>query len=81
MDACGLNSFGQGQRRQDSGESPGQHRLASPRGAEQEHIMVRTPASALALSASRLLHCSAGPTTSMRTFGYSLAGGGEAHLH
>jgi hypothetical protein len=34
VDACGLNGFGQGQRRLDGGESPGQHRLASPRGAE-----------------------------------------------
>jgi hypothetical protein len=44
MDACGLKGFGQSHRRQDSGESPCQHRLASPRGAEQEHIMGRTPA-------------------------------------
>jgi hypothetical protein len=44
MDACGLNGFGQGHRRQDGGESPCQHRLASPRGAEQEEIMVKTPA-------------------------------------
>src|SRR5262245_10773328 len=45
MDAGGLDGFGQGHCRQDGGESPGQHRLASPRGAEQEHIMGRTPAS------------------------------------
>jgi hypothetical protein len=47
MDACGLNGFGQGHRRQDGGESPCQHRLASPRGAEQEDVVVTTPASAL----------------------------------
>jgi hypothetical protein len=43
MDACGLNGFGQAHRRQDGGESPCQHRLARPRGAEQEQIIVRTP--------------------------------------
>jgi hypothetical protein len=44
VDACRLNGFGQGHRRQDGGEPPGQHRRASPRGAEQEEIMLRTPA-------------------------------------
>jgi hypothetical protein len=33
MDALGLKGLGQGYRRQDSGESPRQHRLARPRGA------------------------------------------------
>src|SRR5215813_8643821 len=45
MDACGLKGFGQGHRRQDSGEPAGQHRRAGPRGAEQEEVMVTTPAS------------------------------------
>jgi hypothetical protein len=45
MDTCGLNGFGQGHPRHDGREPPGQHRLASPRGAEQEEIVVRTPAS------------------------------------
>jgi hypothetical protein len=44
VDACGLKGFGQGHRRQDGGESPCQHRLASPRGA-QEEVMLRMPAS------------------------------------
>jgi hypothetical protein len=44
MDACGLNGFGQGHRRQDGGQSPGQHRLASPRRAEQEDVGITTPA-------------------------------------
>src|SRR5262249_9706724 len=44
VDARGLKGFGEGHGRQDGGESPGQHRRARPRRAEQEHIMVRTPA-------------------------------------
>ena len=31
-------------RRQEGGEAPGQHDFARPRGAEEEHIMGRTPA-------------------------------------
>ena len=46
VDARGLNGLGEGHRRQHGGEPPGQHRLARPRRAEQEHIVVRTPASA-----------------------------------
>src|SRR5512132_3461043 len=48
VDTRGLNRLGEGHRRQDGGEPPCQHRLARPRGAEQEQIMVRTPASTLA---------------------------------
>jgi hypothetical protein len=44
MGTCGLKGLGEGHRRQDRGESPCQARLARPRGAEQGHIMVRTPA-------------------------------------
>jgi hypothetical protein len=44
MEACRLDGFGQGHRRQDGGESPGQHRRAGPRGAEQEDVVRRTPA-------------------------------------
>jgi hypothetical protein len=44
MDARRLNGLGQRHRRQDRGQSPRQHRLASPRGAEQEDIVSRTPA-------------------------------------
>jgi hypothetical protein len=46
MDTRGLHGLGEGHRRQDGGEPPGEHRLARPRGAEQEDVMVRTPASA-----------------------------------
>jgi hypothetical protein len=35
MDARGINGLSQGHGWQDGGESPGQHRRASPRGAEQ----------------------------------------------
>jgi hypothetical protein len=49
VDTRGLKGLGQGHRRQHGGEPPGEHRLARPRGAEQEQIMVRTPASRLAL--------------------------------
>src|SRR5215510_56304 len=45
MDARRLDGFGQGHRRQDGGESPGQHGRAGPRGAEQEDVVRRTPAS------------------------------------
>jgi hypothetical protein len=45
VDRRGLNRLGEGHRRQDGGEPPGQHRRARPRGAEQEDVMVRTPAS------------------------------------
>jgi hypothetical protein len=37
MDACGLNGFDQGHRRQDGGESPSQHRLASPKWRYGQH--------------------------------------------
>jgi hypothetical protein len=46
VDARGLEGFRQAHRRQDGGEPPRQPRLARPRGAEQEEIWVRTPASA-----------------------------------
>jgi hypothetical protein len=49
MDARGLNRLGEGHRRQDGGEPPCQHRRARPRGAEQEDVMVKTPASRSAL--------------------------------
>jgi hypothetical protein len=39
VDARGLKGLGEGHRRQDGGEPPGQHRLARPRGAEQEQIV------------------------------------------
>jgi hypothetical protein len=44
VDACGLEGFGEGHRRQDGDQPPSQHRLARPRGAEQEEIMYGTPA-------------------------------------
>jgi hypothetical protein len=44
MDARGLNGSSQGHRRQDGGEPPCQQGRARPRGAEEEHIMVKTPA-------------------------------------
>jgi hypothetical protein len=53
MDACRLNGFGQGHRRQDGGESPGQPRLAGPRRAEQEDVGNRTPAYHVASPMSR----------------------------
>jgi hypothetical protein len=43
VDTRRLNGLGEGHRRQDGGEAAGQHRLARPRGAEQEYIMVGTP--------------------------------------
>jgi hypothetical protein len=45
VDTPGLKSLGEGHRRQDGGEPPGQHRRARSRGAEQEQMMVTTPAS------------------------------------
>jgi hypothetical protein len=45
MDTHSLNGLGEDHRRQDGGEPPCEHRLARPRGAEQEQIMVTTPAS------------------------------------
>src|SRR5262245_52345465 len=41
----GHEGLGKGHRRQDRGEPPGQHRLACPRGAEQEDVWITTPAS------------------------------------
>jgi hypothetical protein len=50
MDARGLEGVGEAHRGQDGGEPPSQHRLASPRGAEEkEEVMGRTPASVLVL--------------------------------
>jgi hypothetical protein len=45
MDTHSLNGLSEDHRRQDGGEPPCEHRLARPRGAEQEQIMVTTPAS------------------------------------
>jgi hypothetical protein len=39
VDARGLNGFGRGHGGQDGGESPRQHRVARPGGAEQEEIV------------------------------------------
>jgi hypothetical protein len=44
VDPRGLHGLGEGHRRQNGGEPSCQHRLARPRGAEQEHIVDRTPA-------------------------------------
>ena len=44
VDTRGLNGLREGHRRQDGGEAACEHRLARPWGAEQEQIMVRTPA-------------------------------------
>ena len=44
VDAGSVEDFRQDHRRQNGGEPPGYHRRARPRGAEQEQIMVRTPA-------------------------------------
>jgi hypothetical protein len=42
--AGGLDGLGEGHRRQDGGEPPGQHGLARPGRANEEDIMGRTPA-------------------------------------
>jgi hypothetical protein len=47
VDTGGLNGLGEGHRRQNGGQPPRQPRRAHPRGAEQEDIMVTTPASLL----------------------------------
>jgi hypothetical protein len=47
VDTRGLDGLGQGHRRQDRGQPAHQHRLPRPRRAQEEEIMVRTPASAL----------------------------------
>jgi hypothetical protein len=39
MDARRLNGLGEGHRRQDGGEPPGQHRLARPQTAEHQQVM------------------------------------------
>jgi hypothetical protein len=44
VDTRGLNRLGEGHRRQDGGEPPCQHRLARPRGAEEQDIVDRMPA-------------------------------------
>jgi hypothetical protein len=48
VDTRGLNRLGEGHRRQDGSERPGEHRLARPRGAEEQQSMGRTPACACA---------------------------------
>jgi hypothetical protein len=45
MDVCRLNGLGQGHRRQDGGEPPAQHGLARPGRAEEEDVVIKTPAS------------------------------------
>jgi hypothetical protein len=49
MNTGGVEGFGQGHRRQDGGDAAGQPRLPRPRRAQEEDVMVRTPASASAL--------------------------------
>ena len=44
VDARGPEGFGEGHRRQDEGEPPGQHGLARPRRADKEEVWVTTPA-------------------------------------
>jgi hypothetical protein len=44
VDPLGLNGLGEGHRRQNRGEPPGQHRLARARRTKKEQIMVETPA-------------------------------------
>jgi hypothetical protein len=44
MDARRLNGLGEGHRRQDGGEPPGQHRLARPWRTKKEDVVGRTPA-------------------------------------
>jgi hypothetical protein len=46
VDSRGVEGLGEGHRREDGGESAGSHRLPHPRWAEEEDVMVRTPASA-----------------------------------
>jgi hypothetical protein len=58
MEAGGLEGFGERHRRQDGGEPPRQPRLPSPRGAEQEEVMVKIPASP-AVSRVILQRCAA----------------------
>jgi hypothetical protein len=58
MDACGLNGFGQSQRRQDGGESPCQPRRASPRRAKEAEVTVNIPTSP-AVSRVMLQRCAA----------------------
>jgi hypothetical protein len=45
VDTRGLNGLGEGHRREDGGEPPCQHRLADPRGADEEDVVGRTSAS------------------------------------
>jgi hypothetical protein len=47
----GFNGLGEGHRRQDGGESAGQHRLARPWGTKEEDVVVRMPAFGSALPA------------------------------
>ena len=44
VDAQGPNGFGQGHRRQDGGESAGQHRRARPWRTQEEDVVGSTPA-------------------------------------
>jgi hypothetical protein len=44
VDARGLKGLGEGHRRQDGGESAGQHRRARPWGTKEEDVVGRTPA-------------------------------------
>jgi hypothetical protein len=51
VDARGLDGLSEGHRRPEGGEPPGQHGRGRPSGAEQEEVLVSTPADR---SASRL---------------------------
>jgi hypothetical protein len=44
VEARGLDGLGEGHRRQEGGEAPGQPRLAHPGGADEEDVVVTTPA-------------------------------------
>jgi hypothetical protein len=75
MDARGLDGLGQGHRRQDGGEPPGQHRRARPRRAEQEGVVVTTPTSSLTSRTPTGSRC---PGPSTHGWG-NRQGGGPGH--
>jgi hypothetical protein len=53
VDACGLKGLGEGHRRQDGGESAGQHRRARPWWTDEKDVVVTTPASISVLPCAR----------------------------
>jgi hypothetical protein len=71
MHAGGVDRLGQRHLRQDRREASRQPRGPRPRGTQQEDVVVKTPASDLALPLSKKEHVALPPTRPYRALSFS----------